>query len=154
MDTLTVVNRAMVQVLGGRAMRERGSVTAELVILTPLLILLLLFVVAIGRLASARIQVDGAAAEAARAASIATTPLGATQNAEATAASTLSADHVGCAHLTVGVDTSRFDPGGSVAVTVSCTVSLADLTGLHLPMTETVSNRAVSTIDTYRQATG
>ena len=53
---------------------ERGSATVELVILTPLLILLLLFVVALGRLAGARIDVDGVAAQAARAASIARSP--------------------------------------------------------------------------------
>ena len=53
---------------------ESGSVTAELVLLTPLLILLLLFVVALGRLAGARLEVDGAAAQAARAASIAREP--------------------------------------------------------------------------------
>jgi Flp pilus assembly protein TadG len=53
---------------------ETGGVTAELVLLTPLLILLLLLVVAFGRLAGARIEVDGAAAQAARAASIARDP--------------------------------------------------------------------------------
>ena len=48
----------------GRALRdERGAVATELVLLTPLLILMLLFVVALGRLAGARIDVDGAAAQ-------------------------------------------------------------------------------------------
>ena len=50
--------------LPGRLKREEtGSVVAELVLLTPLLILVLLFVVALGRLAGARIDVDGAAAK-------------------------------------------------------------------------------------------
>ena len=133
---------------------ERGSATVELVILTPLLILLLLFVVALGRLAGARIDVDGVAAQAARAASIARSPQAATSNAQQTAASVLSSQHITCAHLAVTVDTTDFTPGGSVAVTVSCAVDLADLTGLHLPMTETVANRAVSPIDTYRSVNG
>ena len=65
--------------LPGRLKREEtGSVVAELVLLTPLLILVLLFVVALGRLAGARIDVDGAAAQAARAASIARDPATAT----------------------------------------------------------------------------
>ncbi len=46
---------------------QRGSVTVELVLLTPLLILVLLFVVALGRLAEARLQVNTAAGQAARA---------------------------------------------------------------------------------------
>lgn len=133
---------------------ERGSATAELVILTPLLILLLLFVVALGRLAGARIDVNGVAAQAARAASIARNPQAATSSAQQTAASALSSQHITCAHLAVTVDTTDFAPGGSVAVTVSCAVNLADLTGLDLPATETVANRAVSPIDKYRSVDG
>ena len=44
---------------------ETGGVAAELVIVTPLLILFLLFVVALGRLAGSRIDLDGAANQAA-----------------------------------------------------------------------------------------
>ncbi len=40
---------------------EAGSSTVELVLLTPLLVLFMVFVVALGRLASARAEVDGAA---------------------------------------------------------------------------------------------
>ena len=69
---------------------ETGSVVAELVLLTPLLILVLLFVVALGRLAGARIDVDGAAAQAARAASIARDPATATAMATQTATAALS----------------------------------------------------------------
>jgi len=39
-------------------------------------------------------------------------------------------------------------------VTVSCAVHLADLTGLDLPGTQTVANRAVSPIDEYRSVSG
>ncbi len=129
---------------------ESGSVTAELVLLTPLLILLLLFVVALGRLAGARLEVDGAAAQAARAASIAQSPSSATAMAQQTATAALSSDHVTCAQLSVDTDTSRFTPGGSVGVTVTCTVNLGDLTGLRLPLAETISSQATSVIDTYR----
>jgi len=129
---------------------ESGSVTAELVLLTPLLILLLLFVVALGRLAGARLEVDGAAAQAARAASIAQSPSSATAMAQQTATAALSSDHVTCAQLSVDTDTSRFTPGGSVGVTVTCTVNLGDLTGLRLPSAETISSQSTSVIDTYR----
>jgi Flp pilus assembly protein TadG len=137
----------------GRLRRDdSGSVTAELVLLTPLLILILLFVVALGRLSGARLEVDGAAAQAARAASIARDPSTATATAEQTATAALGSDHVTCAQLTVSTDTAQFAPGGSVAVTVTCTVALSDLTGLRLPASESVSSRATAVIDVYRAA--
>ena len=139
---------------GRRARGEEGSATAELVILTPLLILFQLFVVALGRLAGARIEVNGAAAQAARAASIAFSPTQATSDAQQTATSALSSQHITCEHLAVSVDTSDFVPGGSVAVTVSCAVDLSTLTGLHLPVSETISNRFVEPIDAYRSISG
>ena len=133
----------------GRALRdESGAVATELVLLTPLLIVLLLFVVALGRLAGARINVDGAAAQAARAASIATTPGGAAAAAQQTAEAALGSDHVTCATLQVATDTARFAPGGSVTVTVTCAVALSDLSGLRLPVTEQVSSTAASVVDT------
>jgi len=131
---------------------ESGSVTAELVLLTPLLILLLLFVVALGRLSGARLEVDGAAAQAARAASIARDPTTATAMATQTATAALGSDHVTCAQLTVSTNTAQFAPGGSVAVTVTCHVALSDLTGLRLPASESVSSTATAVIDVYRAA--
>ena len=108
-------------------------------LLTPLLILMLLFVVALGRLAGARLDVDGAAAQAARAASIARDPSTATAMAQQTATAALGSDGVTCGHLTVSTDTAQFVPGGSVAVTVTCTVGLSDLTGLRLPASESIA---------------
>ena len=124
--------------------------TAELVILTPLLILFLLLVVAFGRIGGTRIDIDGAANEAARAASTARDAGGADREASATAASALAGDHIGCAHLNVAVDTSAFHPGGSVAVTVSCAVALKDVTGLRLPTDKVLSATAVAPVDRYR----
>lgn len=132
---------------------ESGSVAAELVLVTPLFIVFLLFVVALGRLASARLDVDGAAAEAARAASITRDPTTATAMAEQTASAALGGNGATCASLNVVTDTAAFAPGGEVAVTVTCTVDLADLAGLHLPGSTTISDRAVSVVDTYREAT-
>ena len=135
---------------GGVGRDESGSVTAELVLLTPLLILMLLFVVALGRLSGARLEVDGAAAQAARAASIARDPATAVAMATQTATAALGSDHVTCGQLTVSTDTAQFAPGGSVAVTVTCHVALSDLTGLRLPASESVTSRATPVIDTFR----
>ena len=144
------MSRLVLRRLGGA---ESGSVATELVLLTPLLILMLLFVVALGRTVSARLEVDGAAAQAARAASIARDPATATAMAEQTATTALGTDHVTCGDLTVSTDTADFTPGGQVAVTVTCTVDLADLVGLRLPMSQALSSTSTSVIDRYRAAT-
>jgi Flp pilus assembly protein TadG len=136
-----------------RGRGESGAVATELVLLTPLLIVMLLFVVTLGRLAGARLDVDGAAAQATRAASIARDPATASAMAQQTATAALSSDGLTCGHLSVNTDTSQFEPGGSVAVTVTCTVGLSDLTGLRLPASESVSSTASSVIDTYRAGT-
>ena len=138
--------------LGRRDGGEDGAVATELVLLTPLLVVMLLFVVALGRLAGARIDVDGAAAQAARAASIARSPTAAAAMARQTAADALSSDHVTCAALTVTTDTAGFAPGGQVAVTVTCTVALSDLVGLRLPPAEQITSTATSVVDTFRAA--
>jgi Flp pilus assembly protein TadG len=132
-----------------RSDAETGGVAAELVIVTPLLILFLLFVVALGRLAGSRIDLDGAANQAARAASIARDPVAATSAAQTTASAALADDHISCAHLDVTVDTAEFHPGGSVGVTVACTVELEDVTGLRIPSDKTLTARAVAPLDRY-----
>ena len=139
--------------LGRLGRDEAGSVTAELVLLTPLLILLLLFVVALGRLSGARLDVDGAAAQAARAASIARDPTTAAAMAQQTASAALGSDGLTCGHLDVNTNTTQFAPGGYVAVTVTCVVGLSDLAGLRLPASESVTSTATSVIDVYRSAT-
>jgi Flp pilus assembly protein TadG len=135
-----------------RAGGEDGALATELVLLTPLLVVMLLFVVALGRLAGARIDVDGAAAQAARAASIARSPNTAVAMAQQTAADALSSDHVTCAALSVTTNTAGFAPGGQVAVTVTCSVDVADLVGLRLPPAERITSTATSVVDTYRAA--
>jgi hypothetical protein len=51
------------------------------------------------------------------------------------------------------VDTSDFRPGGSVRVTVSCTVNVADLPLGGLTANRKVSATAISPIDVYRATT-
>jgi Flp pilus assembly protein TadG len=133
--------------------REAGSVATELVLLTPLLLLMLLFVVALGRTVSARLEVDGAAAQAARAASIARDPTTASAMAQQAATTALGSDGVTCGNLTVSTDTADFAPGGQVQVTVTCHVDLADLVGLRLPASQSISSTATSVIDVYRAVT-
>src|SRR3546814_1552366 len=105
----------------------RGSASLELVLVTPVVLILLLFVVCAGRLAEARADVDRAARDAARAASIARDPSSAADAGTSAAAATLESGGISCRSLDVSVDGPRFTAGGTVATSVSCTVDLADL---------------------------
>ncbi|WP_433214689.1 TadE/TadG family type IV pilus assembly protein [Microtetraspora malaysiensis] len=73
---------------------DKGSATAELVLLTPLLMLVALFAVATGRLVAARLEVNDAAHQAARAASIARTPSAADAAARSAVESALGANRL------------------------------------------------------------
>jgi Flp pilus assembly protein TadG len=132
---------------------QSGSATIELVLCTPMLLALLLLAVLAGRVTQARAEVDGAARDAARAASIARDPSAATLAARQAAAATLGQHHVTCRTLDVAIDTGGFRAGGTVAVTVACTVDLADLSLLRVPGARTVTARFVEPLDTFRETT-
>lgn len=134
-----------------RAARESsGSVSVELVLLTPVFLAVLALIVGAGRLDDAHGQLVGAARDAARAASQATSPATAT----AAAATAVTDDLAGtaCRTATVRTDTSRFTADGTVAVHVTCAVALADLTpGGLFPGHKSMSATATAPVDTYRQ---
>jgi Flp pilus assembly protein TadG len=142
--------------LAGRLRRhehtDQGSAAVELALVTPLLVLLLLLIVAAGRLVQGRLEVASAAAQAARAASLARDPSAAAAQATAVASSALASQHLTCASLAVSTDTATFRPGGQVTVRVSCTVSLSGLALLHLPGAETLTAQAAAPIDVFRGA--
>jgi Flp pilus assembly protein TadG len=125
-------------------------VSTELVLLTPLFIVLLLFVALAGRIVTARSDVVGASRDAARAASIARSAPAAERDARAAAEATLAERSLSCSPLQVDVDTSGFEPGGTVAVEISCGIPLRDLALLRIPGSRTVESRSVEVVDRYR----
>jgi Flp pilus assembly protein TadG len=129
---------------------ERGGAAVEFVIVTPLLLVLLLFVVGLGRLGVARGDIDGAARDAARAASLARSFEEARLLAVQAATASLAERRVTCGPLGVVVEPAPFTAGGSVAVRVSCTVAFSDLTLVWTPGDKQVSSRFVAPIDAYR----
>lgn len=138
-----------------RAAPERGAAATELALLTPVFILLLLLVVALGRVVDARIQVDDAAHAAARAASLAATPGQAQQAAADAASQALSGDGITCSPMSVAANVGAMTPGSTARVTITCTVGLGDVSGLRvLPGRETVTSSFASVIDTYRSTGG
>ena len=129
---------------------ERGSVAAELTLLVPALLVLLLFVVFCGRLAEARLRVDDAAHQAARAATLARSASQADVDGRAAAQESLAWAGVSCQQLAVEVRSAGFQPGGVVSVTVTCRVGASNLALLAVPGTVAVSARAESVLDRWR----
>ena len=129
---------------------DDGSVTTELVIITPIAIALLCLVALVGRTSTAHEQVNEAARDAARSASFERDAGSAEDAAQMTAATSLDSGGFHCATKTVSVDTTAFYPGGQVAVTVQCEVSLSDLGLIALSGTRNVTSSAVSVVDLYK----
>jgi Flp pilus assembly protein TadG len=129
---------------------EEGSATTELVLITPVLIIVLLFVVALGRIASGNEEVEGAARDAARSAANARSPIESVADANDAARAALRQSGVRCDAFNVALDTSNFRAGGTVTATVSCTVALRDLVGLALPSSRTITSRFTAPVDEYR----
>jgi Flp pilus assembly protein TadG len=123
----------------------------ELALLTPLLVAFMMVMVGLGRVVEAQSQVDGAARDAARAASLARTQGGAKAAADDAAEQTLSG-RKWCNQTPVAdVDVTEWHRGGQVSVKVHCDI---DLTGLSLigfsPSREMIGT-ATAPIDTLRR---
>ncbi|MFI0487445.1 TadE family protein [Actinomadura sp. 9N215] len=128
---------------------ERGSMSLEMVLVTPIFVAFLLFLAAAGRMVDAQSQVDGAARDAVRAASIARSASSAQSFAAETAAAGLR-DNKWCAGgPSVQTDVSDWRPGGRVGVTITCDVDLGDLSFIGLPGTKRLQGDAIAPIDTF-----
>lgn len=131
---------------------DRGSITLELAIITPALILLLGALVLAGRVQTTASAVEQAARSAARDASLARTPDAA--RAAARAAATRELATTACVATAVGLDTTGFaarvGQDGVVTATVTCTVNMADLAVPGLPGVRTMTAQATSPLDRYR----
>ncbi|WP_232422876.1 TadE/TadG family type IV pilus assembly protein [Cellulosimicrobium cellulans] len=127
----------------------------EAVIGVPAVIFFIGLIIAAGRMAVAEQAVDAAAAEAARAASIARTQVQANEDAMTWASASLANQGLQCTSRNVEVDTGGFaaPPGtpASVSATVTCVVRLSDLAVPGLPGSRTITATMTSPIDTYRE---
>lgn len=133
---------------------DEGSLTLELAVLAPALLILLAFVVAAGRVELAGGTIDAAARDAARAASLARSAPAAQAAALATARRSLSDQRVDCRNLSVQIDTAAFSaPLGTpstVRVSITCVVPLADIALPGLPGTKSLRADFTSPVDPYR----
>jgi Flp pilus assembly protein TadG len=133
---------------------EEGSIAVEVAILMPAFLLLVAVAAVIGRQTVADTAVEGAAHDAARAASIARTAGTARTAAEQAAREVLADQGLHCDPVTVTVDASQFGrPVGqpaTVTATVTCAVSFSDIAVPGLPGNRTISATFTSPLDIYR----
>lgn len=134
-----------------RLRHESGSASIELVIMTPVIVMLIGLGLLAGRSATTRQDVISASRDAARAASVRQFPGPAQSDATAAAQTTLAGRNVSCQSLLVDVDTSGLVPGGTVTATVTCEVALNDVTGLlGLPGSVTITETSTAVVDRFR----
>lgn len=130
---------------------DRGSVAAEITVVTPFLVILLVFIaVVIHRGVDARIRLDDAAHQAARAATLQRSAPAAITAARSTAVGALSSAGVVCRSIGVNTDTGGLVPGGTVTVTLSCAVDFSDATVLGVSGQKVLSATASEPVDTWR----
>ena len=129
---------------------EQGAIAAQAAAMVPLLTIVVVVVLFTGRVVEANNTVQAAAHEAARAATLAGSEAGAADAAQAIAAANLNAGGLACRTLSVVPDLSRFHPGGSVTVTVTCTADFADMDLIGVPGSRSFTASAIEVIDTYR----
>lgn len=139
---------------------DRGSMSVELVVVAPGLVLLLLLVGAGGRIVEAQGHIDGAARDAARAASLGRSA----GQADAFALQAAQADLGGsswCAQGSVTATVAGFPavgqailPGENVTVSVHCNVNTSPFTILGFNPTTAFTAQAVAPLDPYMCRTG
>lgn len=129
---------------------ERGSVTAEAVLVAPILVALLVFVAVVcHRGVDARLRLDDAAHQAARAASLQRSASAAGTAARDTAGTALGAAGLVCRDVSA-ITTTTAAPGGTVTVAVSCAVDFGQALFLGIPGCTVLHATASEVIDTYR----
>ena len=128
---------------------QRGSTAVTVVILTPMFLVLLSFVVFVGRVAATEGDVQAAARDAARAASLRTGATSSAADAEATARVSLGERDVSCRDLTVTTNPISTAGLDAVRVEVRCTMDVADLTGFAVPGHRTNTADATEVRDRY-----
>lgn len=131
---------------------DGGYDAVQLAVLVPLFGLLIMALVAAGRIGTAREQVQQAAREAARAASLAPTPTAANLAARAAAGRSLAGSST-CPTWTLTLNTAGLTvpvgQPGVVSATLVCQVSLHNLAVLPLPAHLAMASTFTAPVDTF-----
>lgn len=148
------MTRGLVERRPSAARGDAGSITLEVAVLAPALLLLLGLLTFAGRVGVARSAVEHSAAVAARDASMARTADAARVAASDAMLRELGSQDIDCSSASLAVDTTGFAvPLGQpavVQVTVTCVVSIADLAIAGLPGERVLTASFVSPLDAHR----
>ncbi|MGI5213350.1 hypothetical protein [Plantactinospora sp. CA-290183] len=138
--------------LTSAARGDRGAWSVEVAgFFLPCMLLAIIVVAAAFQLAISRLDLESASAAAARAASLQRSSAAATTAARHAAETDLAGRSITCATLAIEVDTSRWQRGGSVTVTITCTANLSTLAmTTAIPGQLTASSTSTAPIDNYR----
>jgi Flp pilus assembly protein TadG len=129
---------------------QHGSLTVELVVLMPALFIVVLTIIAFGRVSDSRQQVADAAQAGAESAAVSPGPSSAASNAAFDAAAAVAGRAHSCVQPQINTDLGHFYPGGFVRVTVTCQVSLSDLSVPGIPGATSIQATSTAPIDPYR----
>jgi Flp pilus assembly protein TadG len=132
-----------------RRRTERGSMAVEIVILAPVMLAFLMLLVAAGRLVAVKGDLEAAARDAARGASLERDVGTAGAQARSIVSASLDKQSIACRPADLGG--SNFVAGGFVRVTLDCRVSYDGLGLIGLPGSVAVTADSAAPIDTYRR---
>lgn len=134
-----------------RKRNELGSAAVEMVIVAPIFIVFLGVVMLLGRLILVKAYVDDAARASAETAVMSPSAEQATYLGHNAALAALKQENLRCEQLSVLVNTQYFYPGGYVATTVRCGISLVKLSyGLPIPGLASIQAKISDPIEEYR----
>jgi len=144
---------------GPKRIDDRGMISTELALCVPIVILgfvsLLMFG---GRVVQAETDVQAAAQEAARAATLHSRYTAAAEQASQIAAENLRTSGLSCAaggpdvRTTSSSGLTDLQPGATVSVSVTCVADLRALTHLRIAPTMTFNATAHEIVDVYRSS--
>jgi Flp pilus assembly protein TadG len=129
---------------------DLGSLTVELVVIAPILLVVALTMLIFGRVSASRQEVVEASRAGAQTAAVMSNANSAQLRAAVDAAVGISDRGHTCTNPQIVTDTSQFHPGGYVTVTVTCHVELSDIAVPGMPGSTTVQASATAPIDPYR----
>lgn len=130
--------------------REQGSVEVEFALGIVVLLMFVMLAMGTHRVVDAEADVQTAASAAARAASRQGSPAAAISAARDTAMANLVQGTTACGDIDVDTATGRLEPGGSISVTVRCTVGYDDLVLVSVPGQRQFRSTATAVVDQYR----
>jgi Flp pilus assembly protein TadG len=137
-----------------RRRRERGTLALEMVILTPVLLALFMFLLACGRYFQTSSLLEGAARDGARSASQARSLQEAQGRVDQAVTAAMSQAVESCKQTAAGSITTGFVAGSPLSVEVTCTINYRDLGLLGLGGDTKITKRFTSSLDPYRGVRG